>query len=134
VYEINITREKEGNFMSDFKSYLSNKRKAKEEPHKSRTLEQSFNASQLKNASSLSHSKSQAKDKDRPKYEEELVKKIVKDIAGKCDSSTKIEKMQLIEYLNVNQKIIKVLNVSLDQLSRNIINFPTKDANLMSFN
>lgn len=58
----------------------------------------------------------------------------MKDIAGKYNPSIKIEKMQLIEYLNVNQKIIKVLNLSMDQLSDSIINFPSKDTNLLSFN
>lgn len=55
--------------MSDFKAYLSNKKKAKEEPqiHKNTTIDQSFNASQLKNAS-LSQSKSRIKDLDKPKY------------------------------------------------------------------
>ena len=41
--------------------------------------------------------------------------------------------MQLIEYLNSKQKIIKVLNVSLDEMSRTIANFPSKDANLLTF-
>jgi hypothetical protein len=36
----------------------------------------------MKNASSLSQNKSKVA--DGPKYEEELVRKIVKDIAGKC--------------------------------------------------
>lgn len=42
--------------------------------------------------------------------------------------------MQLIEYLTANQKIIKVLNLSIHQLSDSVINFPSKDRNLLTFN
>lgn len=56
--------------MSDFKAYLSNKKKTKEETqvHKNTTIDQSLNASQFKNASFLSQSKSRIKDQDKPKY------------------------------------------------------------------
>lgn len=64
VYEINVENEKKGTFISEFKNYLSNKKKVKEESqiYKNKTLDQSFNLSQLKNASSLSQSKSKGKD------------------------------------------------------------------------
>ena len=48
---------------------------------------------------------------ERPNYEEELVKKIFKDICGSSSRTAHIEKLQLIEYLTSNPRILKVLAI-----------------------
>jgi hypothetical protein len=60
------------------------------------------------------------------------VRKIVKDIAGKCEPSTRIEKVQLIEYLTTNPKIPRVLGVSEEDLPRTVLGLASKDPNLLT--
>ena len=65
------------------------------------------------NLSQLSKNKSTIKEKEKEKcYEEELAKKVFRDISGKSDKNTLIEKIAFIEYLNANKKILKVLNTT----------------------
>lgn len=42
--------------------------------------------------------------------------------------------MQLIEYLNANPKIPKVLGVSEEAVSRTVLGLQSKDPNLLNFN
>jgi hypothetical protein len=69
--------------------------------------------SQFKNTnSSFSPTKALSKskvDNAEKSYEEELVKKIFRDILGKIDKKSRVEKIQLVEYLTNNKKVLKVL-------------------------
>lgn len=58
----------------------------------------------------------------------------MKDLTGKSDLSSKIEKIQFVEYLNENQKILKVLGLGLEEISHKIMDFPSKDPNILTFN
>lgn len=60
-------------------------------------------------------------------YEEELGKKIFKDIVGECKDETKIEKLALVEHLVKNKKLLKVLGLTEAELNDKILREePTK--------
>lgn len=49
------------------------------------------------------------------------MRKIMRDISGKCETSTRVEKLSLVEYLTNNHKIIRVLGISPEQVSSTVM-------------
>lgn len=49
------------------------------------------------------------------------------------DKSSRIEKIQLVEYLTNNKKILKVLELTAEEVSRGVMNFTTKDSNVLNY-
>ena len=82
--------------MSDFKNYLSNKKKIQQQQESKPQLNQSI-ASQLKE-SNWSQSPKKKADMKEKCYEEELSKKIFRDLTGKAEKNTLVEKITFIEY------------------------------------
>jgi hypothetical protein len=84
-----VVQETQKAFISDFKNYLSNKKKIKEEQEEPKVPLQKSVTSQFKESGFSQLGKSQADGKEVC-YEEKLVKKIFRDIAGKADKNTRI--------------------------------------------
>lgn len=49
------------------------------------------------------------------------MKKMFREITGKTDKSSRVEKVELIEYLNSNKKILKVLGITPEEVSTTIM-------------
>lgn len=76
--------------MSEFKNYLSNKKKVRQEKNESKLQLNQTENSQFKE-SSFSQSPTKKKQENGEKcYEEELVKKMFREITGKTDKSTRV--------------------------------------------
>lgn len=72
-----------------------------------------FNPSQIARKSDIIINQSNIKEEEPMKkrnYEEELAKKVFKEISGAAKDNTKIEKLRLVEYLVKNKKIMRVLD------------------------
>ena len=67
-------------------------------------------------------------------YEEEFAKKIFKDVAGKAQKNTRVEKVNFIEYINSNTKILRVLGTSPEEVSTSVMTLDCKDLNLININ
>lgn len=57
-----------------------------------------------------------------------------REITGRTDKSTRVEKVELISYLNSNTKILKVLGVTPEDVSTTITALECKDRNLVNIN
>ena len=82
--------------------------------------------------SNLSQAALKKTDNKEKCYEEELVKKIFKDLTGKADRHTQVEKVNFISYINSSKKIIRVLGTTPEEVSTSVMTLECKDANLIN--
>ena len=83
-----------------------------------------FSPSKVMNKSIVSVADNKNQQNNQPVkkcYEEQLAKKIYKDIVGSAKDETAIEKLQLVEHILKNKKILKVLGLTESELNKQIL-------------